>query len=87
MAKSNAERQAEYRRRHLHDPEGSLERLNILVPLQTKRKLERLAARLRGRTQRETLERVLAEAEHKVLDALPTETHTAYYDKQPTVTL
>jgi len=85
MSKSNAERQAEYRRRHLHDPEGTLERINALVSLQAKRQLERLAAYY-GVTKREVLERVLAEAEHAALDALPAGDPGAYYYKRLTVT-
>ena len=34
MTKSNAQRQADYRRRHLHDPDGTLERINVLLSLQ-----------------------------------------------------
>ncbi len=85
MSKSNAERQAEYRRRHLHDPEGKLERINVLVSLQAKRQLERLASYY-GVTKREALERALAEAERAALDALCADQHGAYYDKRLNVT-
>ena len=51
-AKSNAERQADYRRRHLLEPDTvDSERLNMVVPVSAKRKLERLAAHY-GVTQR-----------------------------------
>ena len=86
MSKSNAERQAEYRRRHLRDPEGERERINALVSLQAKRQLERLASYY-GVTKREVLERALADAERAALDALPAGKHGAYYDKRLTVTL
>ncbi len=85
MSKSNAERQAEYRRKHLHDPEGKLERINALVSLQAKRQLERLASYY-GVTKREVLESLLAQAESTALDALPADQHGAYYDKRLTVT-
>ncbi len=85
MSKSNAERQAEYRRKHLHDLEGKLERINALVSLQAKRQLERLASYY-GVTKREVLERALAEAERAALDELSADKHGAYYDKQLTVT-
>ena len=44
MAKSNAQRQSDYRARHLKDLDGQAERLNLLVNLHAKRALERLAA-------------------------------------------
>ncbi len=86
MSKSNAERQAEYRRRHLHDPEGERERINALVSIQAKRQLERLASYY-GVIKRETLQRALAEAERAAADVLPADQHGAYYDKRLTVTL
>lgn len=43
MAKSNAERQAVYRARHLKDEGGTGERLNLVIDLHAKRALERLA--------------------------------------------
>jgi macrodomain Ter protein organizer (MatP/YcbG family) len=62
MAKSTSERQRAYRQRHL--AEGDAERLNVVVSVQAKRQLERLA-RHRGVTQRETLETMLAQAERR----------------------
>jgi hypothetical protein len=44
MAKSNAQRQSDYRVRHLKDLDGQAERLNLLVNLHAKRALERLAS-------------------------------------------
>jgi hypothetical protein len=55
MAKSNAQRQSDYRVRHLKDVDGQAERLNLLVNLHAKRALERLAA-CYAVTQREVLE-------------------------------
>lgn len=82
MPRTNAERQAAYRRRHLADINGTLERLNMLVSLHAKRKLERLAAAY-GVTQRSLLERLLAEAEHALLATLPATAQTDYYEKRP----
>jgi hypothetical protein len=83
MARTNAERQAAYRRRHLKDLDGALERLNMLVSLHAKRRLERLAA-CYGVTQRSLLEEILAAAERAALDRLPGDQHDAYYDRRPT---
>jgi hypothetical protein len=71
-----------YRRRHLKDVDGTLERLYTLVSLQAKRQLECLVVRY-GVTQKEMLERVLVDAERAALDALPASAHGAYYDKRP----
>jgi hypothetical protein len=83
MARTTVERQAAYRQRHLKDLEGTLERLNMLVLLHAKRRLERLAA-CYGVTQRSLLERLLAEAERAALDRLPGDEHDAYYDRRST---
>ncbi len=64
MAKSAADRQREYRRRHLID--GDAERLNTVVSVQAKRQLERLA-RHRATTQRDVLESLLASAERRAV--------------------
>ena len=85
MSKSNAERQAEYRRRPLHDPEGERERINLLVSLQAKRQLERFASYY-GVTKGKALERALTESKRATVDGLPAGKHGAYYDKRLTVT-
>lgn len=59
--RSNAQRQADYRRRHLKDMNGRLERLSLLVDLHAKRALERLAS-CYGVTQKVMLERLLIQA-------------------------
>jgi hypothetical protein len=59
--RSNAQRQADYRRRHLKDMNGQLERLSLLVDLHAKRALERLAS-CYGVTQKVMLERLLMQA-------------------------
>lgn len=62
MGKTNAQRQAEYRARHLARQGGAGERLNMVVSSDVKRALERLAS-CYGVTQRAMLERLIAEAE------------------------
>lgn len=59
--KSNAQRQADYRRRHLKEMDGQLARLSLLVDFHTKLALERLAS-CYGVTQRVMLERLLLQA-------------------------
>jgi len=59
--KTNAQRQADYRTRHLKDENAQLERLSLLVDLHAKRALERLAC-CYGVTQRAMLERLLMQA-------------------------
>lgn len=76
--RSNAERQAAYRQRHLHDVDGQGERINMVVTVQAKAQLERLA-RHYGVTQRELLARVLAETEQKVIEGLSRAEEKAYY--------
>ena len=77
-AQSNAARQAAYRQRHLHDVDGEGERINMVVTVQAKAQLERLA-RHYGVTQREVLARVLADAERKVVDKLNRAEENVYY--------
>ena len=59
--RSNAQRQADYRARHLKDENSQLERLSLLVDLHAKRALERLACGY-GVTQRAMLERLVMQA-------------------------
>ncbi len=59
--KNNAKRQADYRRRHLKDIDGQLERLNLMVDFRVKLALERLAS-CYGVTQKTVLERLLTQA-------------------------
>jgi hypothetical protein len=79
MAKSNAERQAAYRTRHLKDEDGKGERLNLVIDLHAKRALERLAT-CYAVTQRAMLERILVEAERAALAGVPVSEHAEYYD-------
>ena len=81
MTKSNAERQAAYRARHLRDVEGTGERLNLVIDLHAKRALERLAV-CYGVTQKTMLDRLLVEAERATLAKVVTLPNgdTDYYD-------
>ena len=79
MAKSNAERQAEYRARQRED--GARQVLSTVVPFRTKNALTRLAA-CYGVTQREMLERIVEEAERRLLDRVGNRHADAYYDQK-----
>jgi hypothetical protein len=81
MGKSGAQRQEEYRQRHLKDETGTLERLNLLVQVSAKRQLERLAY-CDGVTQQAMLEKLVAEAERATLNALSPEDQRDYLDKR-----
>ena len=76
--KSNAERQAAYRKRHLRDVDGACERLSVVMPITAKRQLERLS-RHYAVTQREMLERLLGTAESKLVRTLNRADERAYY--------
>jgi hypothetical protein len=80
---NNAQRQAQYRARHLLDVEGKAERLNTVIELSAKRALERLAS-CYGVTQRAMIERLISEAERSTLvqHAKSHEDQTKYFEKQ-----
>lgn len=73
--KANAKRQAEYRKRHIK--EGSDQRLNVILDLQAKLALERMA-RLHGVSNKELLERVLLAAQGQLLADMDEEQQTRY---------
>ena len=82
--KSNAQRQADYRVRHLKDVNGQLERLSLLVDLHAKRALERLAS-CYGVTQRSMLQRLLMQADQLAQEQAAQQSpdgHAAYFEKQ-----
>jgi hypothetical protein len=61
MAKSNAERQREYRHRALKDPDGTiLTRLQVMISAHADASLNRIVAKT-GMTKREAVERALVE--------------------------
>ncbi len=82
--RSNAQRQADYRARHLKDENSQLERLSLLVDLHAKRALERLAC-CYGVTQRTMLERLLMQAnrvaQQQAAEHSP-DGQTDYFDKR-----
>lgn len=80
MAKTNAERQADYRKKHLVLESGTKERLNMLVSGSTKAKLERIAFHY-GVTKIELIERLLAKEENTILESLTSMQAIAYYDR------
>ena len=75
--KDNAKRQTEYRQRHIK--EGSDQRLNVILGLDAKLALERMAKHA-GVTNKSLLERVLLEAQSRLLEAMDGEQQTHYYD-------
>jgi hypothetical protein len=82
--KSNAARQAAYGRRHLNEVDTiDSARLNMVVPVAAKRTLERLA-KCYAVTQREILNRLLADAERIVTDGMRGRALRDYYDDAAT---
>jgi len=75
--KSNAERQAAYRARHLL--EGTDQRLNLVLSASAKFQLERLAMHY-GVTQRQALEQLLSQAERDLVCSLQPAEQSRYYD-------
>ena len=75
--KDNAKRQAEYRKRHMK--EGSDQRLNVILGLDAKLALERMAKH-GGVTNKSLLERVLLETQSRLLEDMDGEQQTRYYD-------
>jgi hypothetical protein len=74
--KGSAKRQAEYRKRHIK--EGSDQRLNVILDLQAKLALERMA-KLQGVSNKELLERVLLETQSQLLTNMNDEQQNRYY--------
>jgi DNA-directed RNA polymerase specialized sigma subunit len=74
--KDNAKRQTEYRKRHMK--EGSDQRLNVILGLDAKLALERMAKHS-GVTNKSLLERVLLEAQSRLLEDMDGEQQTRYY--------
>lgn len=83
MSKSNAQRQREYRERHLmslDDEYELLERINLMVSCSAKKGLKRLAGHA-GITQKMMLEKVISEAENRVVETLSSRQQSDYYDR------
>ena len=81
--KDNAKRQAEYRKRHIK--EGSDKRLNVILGLDAKLALERMA-KLHGVSNKELLERVLLETQCQLIADMDGEQQTRYYDVKTSTT-
>ena len=78
-AASSAERQAAYRHRHLDEVDTvDSARLNMIVPVATKRALERLARRY-AVTQREMLGKLIGDAERATTDGMRSADLRRYY--------
>jgi hypothetical protein len=87
MKQSNAQRQRNYRDRHLKqtgEKHEMLERINHMVSFSTKDSLKRLAS-CYGVTQRAMLERAIEEMENKLLSTLPNTRQNDYYDMKITL--
>lgn len=78
MAMSNAERQRQYRQRHLADVDGQGHRLNLVVSVPAGAQLERLAKHY-GVTKRAMIERLLAEAEGDLVDSMKPKARRDYF--------
>ncbi len=79
MAINNAERQRQYRQRHLQDAEGQGERLNMIISFHAKWALARMAAH-RNITQKALLEQLLLDAESQLVSNLSPRKQSRYYD-------
>ena len=80
--RSNAQRQADYRQRHLQSEDHNLQRLSLMVDLHAKLALQRLA-RCYGVTQRSMLEGLIMQAQTVTIDkaiAMSPNGHADYYD-------
>ncbi len=85
--RSNAQRQADYRQRHLQSEDGCLQRLGLMVDLHAKLALQRLA-RCYGVTQRSMLEGLIMQAQRVAIDAAIATSpsgHADYYDGRLTL--
>jgi hypothetical protein len=78
-ALTNAQRQAAYRERHLKSEDGTGERLNVVIDVQVKKALERLAFYY-GVTNKSMLECLVTEAQDRLLAALDGDQQNDYYD-------
>ena len=80
--RSNAQRQADYRQRHLQSEDGHLQRLGLMVDQHAKLALQRLA-HCYGVTQRSMLEGLIMQAQRVATDeamAMSPNGHADYYD-------
>ena len=82
--RSNAQRQADYRHRHLRSEDHNLQRLSLMVDLHAKLALQRLA-HCYGVTQRSMLEGLIMQAQRLAVDeaiAMSPNGHADYLDER-----
>lgn len=80
--RSNAQRQADYRQRHLKSEDHNLQHLGLMVDLHAKLALP-LLAQCYGVTQRSMLEGLIMQAQRVAVDeaiAMSSNGHADYYD-------
>ncbi len=80
MATNNAERQRQYRLRHLQDEDGQGARLNMVISFHAKWALARMAA-YHNKKQKALLEQLLLDAESQLVSKLPPRKQSKYYDR------
>ena len=81
---SHAQRQADYRARHLKSEDAQLQRLNLMIDLHAKRALERLAS-CYGVTQKSLLESLIRQAQEVALleaEVISPNGPADYYDRR-----
>jgi hypothetical protein len=78
MPKPNATRQAEFRKRHMQDVDGTGRRINQVVSVTTKSALERLAKHY-AVTQRAHLQEIIGRAERELVERLTPDEQRKYY--------
>jgi hypothetical protein len=78
MARTNAERQATFRARHLKSTDSATQRVDLLIEAHAKAALKRLALH-HGLHQWETLQKLISDAESALVDSLDKATQTDYY--------
>lgn len=82
--RNNAQRQADYRARHLKSEDSQLQRLNLMIDLHAKRALERLAS-CYGVTQKSLLESLILQAQQVALleaQVMSPNGPTDYYERR-----
>ncbi len=82
MAMSNAEKQANYRKRKIKEGDG--ERLQAIISLHAKRGIERLAQHY-GMTQAALIERLVMDEQKRVTDTLEGDAYRVYLGEVVTV--
>jgi len=79
MASSTADRQRQYRQRHLKDAEGNKSRLQAIVAYRTMTSLRRMALHT-GESITHIIDRIVLDAEKNITDKLSSSAYDAYHD-------